>query len=119
MALTQADLSILDEDGKKMVAFFDTIAVKVGNPKVEQQKQLMAQLVTQYSSPKLLEPEIQTCLFFKTKKAGKFVFAIEFQPHSPLRYCYEFVRIGLHGSGATMADGSPPRGPLFRDIPRA
>jgi len=119
LALSQADLGAIGQEEKNMIGFFDTVAEKVGGPKIQDQQQLVISLVATYNTPKLLEPEIQTCMFFKTKKTNKYVFAIEFQPHSPLRHCYEFVRIGLMGAGATLADGSPPRGPLIRDIPRS
>ena len=119
VCLSQVDLTACSSSEQELVKFFNQVAAATGQPTVEKQKELLANLVAHYTTPKLLEPEISVCQFFKTRKQDKFIFAIEFQPHSPLRHCYELVRVGLISSGATLADGSPPRGPLIREIPRS
>ena len=118
LTLSTANLKEAQAKERELIKFFDTIAQAVGNPTIEAQQTLLASLVAHYTTPKLLEPEIASCQFFKTKRAEKFIFMLEFQPHSPLRHCYEFVRVGLSTAGATLADGPPPRGPIIRDISR-
>ena len=116
--LAKADIGSSKPSEQDMIKFFDTVAQATGNPTIAKQHELLQSLVAHYSTPKLLEPEIAQCLFFKTKKQEQYIFSIEFQPHSPLKHCYELVRIGLSAAGATMADGPPPRGPTIREIPK-
>ena len=118
MILSQADLTASGPSEQALIAFYDKIAEQAGQPKVEVQKQMLVDMMAHFNTPQLLEPEIASCMYFKTKKSEKYIFSIEFQPHSPLRHCYEFVRVGLLGSGATLTDGPPPRGPLIRGIPK-
>ena len=73
LELSRANLATCTASQQQMVGFFDTVAVTVGNPTIEKQHALLVSLVAHYNTPKMLEPEIAACLFFKTKKADKYI----------------------------------------------
>ena len=112
--LTQAGLTGSD----LLVTFFNRTAALTKTITVEEQQVLLKHLLESYTTPQMLETEVRACMFFKTKKNPKYLFSIEFNDHSPLKHCYDYIRICLKGAGAEPTDGSPPMGPLIRDIPR-
>ena len=117
LALAKADLSKCSKTELELIEFYNAIAEKAHTPAIHEQQEIMKVLVAKYTTAQMMEPEVRNCQFFKTKQSPRYLFAIEFQPHSPLRHCYEFIRVGLLCANAIPTDGSPPKGPLIREIP--
>ena len=118
LAISKVDLKALGAVEQQYMVWFDQIATQTGTPSVAAQLGLLKELLKTLDTAQKLEPEIAVCQFFKTKKASKYIFAIEFQPYSPFRHTYDLIRLVLSAAGGVAADGSPPRGPQIRDIPR-
>ena len=123
--IAMADLKLPDQ--KAEVTHFinqtNTLAAMSKTMTIEEQQVFLKHLLSSYTTPQLMEPEIASLLFFKCKKQDaekkdRYFFQIELQPSSPLIHCYPFIRLAMIGANAIPADGPPPAGPLIRDIPR-
>ena len=101
----------------------DTYAGFVGVPTIAKQKECLTGLLRTFSTAEMMGAEVSACTFIKCKKPdangkARYLFGLEIDHMSALRYCVDFMKITLEGVGAVRVDGPPPMGPLVRALPK-
>ena len=121
--IAKADLSKATPATTTMIATLDKALTLCKSPTIAEQQTILKGLLETFTSAQIMEPEVNHCSFFGTKKPGedgkkRYYFSIAFSPQSMLRHIVEFVRVSMSAAGAKQTDGPPPLGPIIRDIPR-